>query len=240
MDTPKQIAVVTGGNRGIGFETCRQIAKRGMKVVLAARDEARGRTAAQRLRGEGLEVDPVRLDVADDQSVRQFAEFVRKTYGRVDVLVNNAGIMIDTKDSRSEGAASVLKAKVETIRTTMETNAYGALRVTQALLPLMPRDGARIINVSSGMGQLTDMNGGWAGYRMSKTSLNALTRIFADELKDTGIRVNSICPGWVKTDMGGAGAPRTTEQAADTIVWLATERKVPTGGFFRDRKQIPW
>src|SRR6266699_1081973 len=236
MDTPKQIAVVTGGNRGIGFETCRQIAKRGMKVVLAARDEARGRAAAQRLRDEGLDVDPVRLDVADDQSVRQFAEFVRKTYGRVDVPVNNAGIMIDTKDSRSEGAASVLKAKVETIRTTMETNAYGALRVTQAL---MPRDGARIINVSSGMGQLTDMNGGWAGYRMSKTSLNALTRIFADELKDTGIRVNSICPGWVKTDMGGAGAPRTTEQAADTIVWLATERKVPTGGFFRDRKQIP-
>ncbi len=162
MDTPKQIAVVTGGNRGIGFETCRQIAKRGMKVVLAARDEARGRAAAQRLRDEGLDVDPVRLDVADDQSVRQFAEFVRKTYGRVDVPVNNAGIMIDTKDSRSEGAASVLKAKVETIRTTMETNAYGALRVTQALLPLMPRDGARIINVSSGMGQLTDMNGGWA------------------------------------------------------------------------------
>src|SRR6266702_5660771 len=240
MVPPKQIAVVTGGNRGIGFETCRQIAKRGMKVVLAARDEARGRTAAQRLRGEGLEVDPVRLDVADDQSVRQFAEFVRKTYGRVDVLVNNAGIMIDTKDSRSEGAASVLKAKVETIRTTMETNAYGALRVTQALLPLMPRDGARIINVSSGMGQLTDMNGGWAGYRMSKTSLNALTRIFADELKDTGIRVNSICPGWVKTEMGGAGATRTTEQGTDTIVWLATENQGPTGGFFSDRKPIPW
>ena len=240
MDTPKKIAVLTGGNRGIGFETCRQLAKRGMKVVLAARDEARGRAAAQRLRDEGLDVDPARLDVADDESVRQFAEFVRKAYGRVDVLVNNAGIMIDMKDSWSEGAASVLKAKVETIRRTMETNAYGALRVVQALLPLLPRDGARIINVSSGMGQLTDMNGGWAGYRMSKTALNALTRIFADELKDTGIRVNSICPGWVKTDMGGAGAPRTTEQAADTIVWLATERDVPTGGFFRDRKPIPW
>ena len=240
MVPPRKIAVVTGGNRGIGFETCRQLAKRGMKVVLAARDEAKGRASAQRLHDEGLDVDPIRLDVTDEGSVRQFADSVRKTCGRVDVLVNNAGIMIDTKDSRSEGAASVLKAKVETIRTTMETNAYGALRVTQALLPLMPRDGARIINVSSGMGQLTDMNGGWAGYRMSKTSLNALTRIFADELKDTGIRVNSICPGWVKTDMGGAGAPRTTEQAADTIVWLATERKVPTGGFFRDRKQIPW
>src|SRR5437899_2954865 len=151
MDTPKQIAVVTGGNRGIGFETCRQLAKRGMKVVLAARDEARGRAAAQRLRREGPDVHPARPDVAADQSVRRFAEFVRKGYGRLDVLVNNAGIMIDTKDSWSEGAASVLKAKVETIRRTMETNAYGALRVVQALLPLLPRDGARIINVSSGM-----------------------------------------------------------------------------------------
>ncbi|PYT11030.1 MAG: short-chain dehydrogenase [Acidobacteria bacterium] len=240
MVPPRKIAAVTGGNRGIGLETCRQLAKRGLKVVLAARDEAKGRAAAQRLRDEDLDVDPARLDVADDESVRRFAEFLRKTYGRVDVLVNNAGIMIDTNDSWSDGAASALKAKVETIRQTMETNAYGALRVIQALLPLMPRDGARIINVSSGMGQLTDMNGGWAGYRMSKTALNALTRIFADELKDTGIRVNSICPGWVKTDMGGAGATRTTEQGADTIVWLATERQVPTGGFFRDRKPIPW
>ena len=240
MVPPRKIAAVTGGNRGIGLETCRQLAKRGLKVVLAARDEAKGRAAAQRLRDEDLDVDPARLDVADDESVRRFAEFLRKTYGRVDVLVNNAGIMIDTNDSWSDSAASILKAKVETIRKTMETNAYGALRVIQALLPLMPRDGARIINVSSGMGQLTDMNGGWAGYRMSKTALNALTRIFADELKDTGIRVNSICPGWVKTDMGGAGATRTTEQGADTIVWLATERQVPTGGFFRDRKPIPW
>jgi len=235
-----KVAVVTGGNRGIGFETCRQLARRGMKVILASRDDDRGRAAAQRLRDEGLDVDPARLDVSDDESVSRFAELVRRTHGRVDVLVNNAGIMIDSDASWSEGSASVFRAKIETIRRTMETNAYGALRVTQALLPLMPRDGARVINVSSGMGQLTDMNGGWVGYRMSKTSLNALTRILADELKETGIRVNSICPGWVRTDMGGAGAPRTTVQAADTIVWLATERKVQTGGFFRDRKPIPW
>jgi len=240
MDNPRKIAVVTGGNRGIGLETCRQLARRGMKVILASRDEAKGRAAAQRLRDEGLEVDSARLDVADDASVRQFAAFVRKEYGRIDVLVNNAGIMIDADNSWSGGTASVMSSKIETIRKTMETNAYGALRVTQALLPLMPRDGARIINVSSGMGQLTDMNGGWTGYRMSKVALNALTRIFADELKDTGIRVNSICPGWVKTDMGGPSAPRTPAQAADTILWLATERDVPTGGFFRDRKPIPW
>lgn len=241
MGPTRKVAVVTGANRGIGFETCRQLARHGMKVVLAARDVAKGRAAAQRLRDEGLDVDFVRLDVTDDESVRELARFVRKGSGRVDVLVNNAGIMIDGKSSWLPGATSVFKAKVTTLRETMETNVYGALRVTQALRPLMPeRDGARIINVSSGMGQLGDMNGGYTGYRISKTALNALTRIFADELKDTAIRVNSICPGWVRTDMGGPKAERTPEQGADTIVWLATAPDVPTGGFFKDRKPIPW
>jgi len=240
MVSTRKVAVVTGANRGIGFETCRQLAKHGMKVVLAARDEAKGRAAAERLRNEDLDVDFAPLDVSDDGSVRDFARHIKKSFGRVDVLVNNAGIMIDGNEKVGSGASGVMQAKIETLRRTMEVNVYGALRVTQALLPLMPRDGARIINVSSGMGQLTDMNGGWTAYRMSKVALNALTRIFADELKDTGIRVNSICPGWVKTDMGGPSAPRTTAQAADTIVWLATERDVPTGGFFRDRKPIPW
>src|SRR6266704_2279362 len=240
MGSPKKVAVVTGANRGIGFETCRQLAKHGMKVVLAARDEPKGRAAAERLREEELDVDFAPLDVSDDASVQDLARHIRKTYGRVDVLVNNAGVMIDGKAGDEEAGTGVMQAKVETLRRTMEVNVYGALRVTQALLPLMPKDGARIVNVSSGMGQLSDMNGGWPGYRISKTALNALTRIFADELKDTGIRVNSICPGWVKTDMGGAGATRTPQQGADTIVWLATERDVPTGGFFKDRKPIPW
>jgi NAD(P)-dependent dehydrogenase (short-subunit alcohol dehydrogenase family) len=158
------------------------------------------------------------------------------------VLVNNAGVMIDGRSWFPRGLPSVFEAKIETLRETMETNVYGALRVTQALRPLLPDtgDGARIINVSSGMGQLCEMNGGHAGYRISKTGLNALTRILADELKDTAIRVNSICPGWVKTDMGGPRAERAPEQGADTIVWLATDPHVPTGGFFRDRKAIPW
>jgi len=239
MSRTRTIAVVTGAGRGIGFETARQLAKRGMKVVLAARDPEKGRAAAARLRGENLDVDDVPLDVTSDESVREFARHVEKAYGRVDVLVNNAGIMIDGKTGVPE-ANSVTRTDVETLRKTMETNVYGALRVTQALLPLMPRSDARIVNVSSGMGQLSDMNGGWTGYRLSKVSLNALTRIFADELKDTGIRVNSICPGWVKTDMGGPGAQRTPEKGAETIVWLATEPSVPTGGFFRDKKPIPW
>jgi len=242
MGPTKKIAVVTGANRGIGFETCRQLARHGMKVVLAARDEAKGRAAAQRLRDEGLDVDSVRLDVTDDVSVSEFARSVKREYGRVDVLVNNAGIMIDQRGSFFPGMPSVFKAKIETLRETLETNVYGALRVTRALRPLLPEagDGARVINVSSAMGQLSDMNGGYAGYRISKTALNALTRIFADELKDTAIRVNSICPGWVRTDMGGPQGERTPEQGADTIVWLATAPDVPTGGFFKDRKPIPW
>jgi len=240
MDATKRVAVVTGANRGIGFETCRQLARRGFRVVLTARDEAKGEQAARRLREEGLDVGFAPLDVSDDKSVGRFARHLQKTHGRVDVLVNNAGIMIDDKEGDGPEATSVFKAKLETLRRTMEVNVYGALRVTQALLPLMPRDGARIINVSSGMGQLSDMNGRWPAYRISKSGLNALTRIFADELKDTGIKVNSICPGWVKTDMGGPGAERTPEKGAETIVWLATEPSVPTGGFFRDRKPIPW
>ncbi|HYS04273.1 MAG TPA: SDR family oxidoreductase [Candidatus Dormibacteraeota bacterium] len=240
MAGTKKVAVVTGANRGIGFETCRQLAKHGMKVVLTSRDKEKGGAAAERLRSEGLDVDFLPLDVSDDLSVQEFARQIKKTYGRVDVLVNNAGIMIDGKIRDTEAGTGVMQAKVETLRLTMEVNVYGALRVTQALLPLMPKDGARIVNVSSGMGQLSDMNGGWPGYRISKTGLNALTRIFADELKQTGIRVNSICPGWVKTDMGGAGATRSPQQGADTIVWLATAPDVPTGGFFRDRKPIPW
>ena len=242
MGPTKKMAVVTGANRGIGFEACRQLARRGMRVVLAARDETKERAAAERLKNEGLDVGFVRLDVSDGGSVGEFARQVTKDHGRVDVLVNNAGIMLEKHAAAERGFPTVFTARIETLRETMETNVYGALRVVQTLRPLLPDtgDGARIINVSSGMGQLSDMNGGYAGYRLSKVGLNALTRILADELKGTAIRVNSICPGWVKTEMGGEGAHRSTEQGADTIVWLATEPKVPTGGFFRDRKAIPW
>jgi NAD(P)-dependent dehydrogenase (short-subunit alcohol dehydrogenase family) len=144
--------------------------------------------------------------------------------------------MIDSPD------ISVFDAKVETLRKTMETNVYGPLQLIQALVPLMKEhDYGRIVNVSSGMGQLTDMGGGYPGYRLSKTSLNALTRIFANELNGTHILINTMCPGWVKTDMGGPGATRTPEQGVDTMVWLATlPNDGPTGAFFRDRKPIPW
>jgi NAD(P)-dependent dehydrogenase (short-subunit alcohol dehydrogenase family) len=233
----KRVAVVTGANRGIGFEICRQLAKRGgMQVVLTARDKNKGSAAAKKLSGEGLDVDFHVLDVTSETSVRTLAGWLEATWKRCDVLVNNAGIMADPRGSR------VLDSDLETWRETLGTNVIGPLMVIQAVVPLMKKNRyGRIVNMSSGQGQLSDMGPGTPAYRVSKTALNALTRTLAAELTGGGILVNSMCPGWVKTDMGGAGAPRTVEQGADTAVWLATlPDGGPSGGFFRDRKPIPW
>jgi len=233
----RRVAVVTGGNRGIGFEICRQLAKvGGMHVVLAARDGKKGETAAQKLRDEGLDVESHALDVTSEASIRSFTGWLTGGHRRCDILVNNAGVMLDPRGSR------VLDSKLVTWRDTLETNLIGPLLLAQALVPLMKRNGyGRIVNVSSGQGQLSDMGVGTPAYRVSKTALNALTRTLAAELKGSGILVNSMCPGWVRTDMGGAGAPRTVEQGADTAVWLATlPDDGPSGGFFRDRRPIPW
>jgi NAD(P)-dependent dehydrogenase (short-subunit alcohol dehydrogenase family) len=234
----QKVAVVTGGNRGLGFEASRQLAKQGYKVILTSRDEEKGKAASEKLQAEGLDVISYPLDVTSDESSRNLAEFIRQQFGRVDVLINNAGISIDAQ----AGNNSLLNAKIDTLQQTIDTNTFGVVRVTQALIPLMKEQNyGRIVNVSSGMGQLKDMQGGYPGYRISKTALNAVTRIFASELIGTNILVNSVCPGWVKTDMGGANAPRTPEQGVDTIVWLATlPEDGATGGFFRDRQSIDW
>jgi len=233
-----RVAVVTGANRGIGFEICRQLALAGYNVILAARDPNKGEAAAHALRGQGagLDVTYRALDVADADSIRAFAAELGREPGRVDVLVNNAGIMIDPRGSR------LLDSKPETYRRTFETNVMGPLQLTQALLPLMLKQKyGRIVNLSSGQGQLSEMGSGTPAYRVSKTALNALTRITAAETRAANILVNSVCPGWVRSDMGGPNAPRTLEQGADTPVWLATlPDGGPTGGFFRDRKSIPW
>ena len=238
MSTTQKVAVVTGGNRGLGFEASRQLAKKGYQVVLTSRDEAKGKAAAQKLQAEGLNVIFHALDVTNDESSQKLAEFLHEQFGKLDVLVNNAAIYIDSQTSGN----SVFDAKIDTLRQTMETNVYGVLQVTQVLIGLMQKQNyGRIVNVSSGAGQLTDMGSGYPAYRISKAALNALTRIFSNELQGTNILVNSVCPGWVKTDMGGPNAPRTPEQGVDTIVWLAT---LPdggaTGGFFRDRQSIDW
>jgi NAD(P)-dependent dehydrogenase (short-subunit alcohol dehydrogenase family) len=233
----QQVALVTGGNRGLGLETAKQLAKRGMAVVLGSRDEAKGKEAAERLAADGLRVTAAHIDVADEASIAALAKQLDGTHGRLDVLVNNAGAVFDPK-----GESSILTAEAETLERTFRVNTVGAVLCCKHLVPLMKKHGfGRVVNVSSGMGQLSDMNSGWPGYRLSKTALNAVTRILSEELKGSGIKVNSVCPGWVRTDMGGPNATRSIEEGVDTIVWLATlHDDGPSGGFFRDCKQIPW
>ncbi len=224
------MAAVTGGNRGIGREVGRQLAARGYRVVLGARREDDGRQAAEAI-GPGARAHA--LDVSDAGSVAAFARWLDREHGRLDVLVNNAGVGT---------TAGALEVDAEEMRATFETNTVGPLLVTQALLPLLRRSPhARVVNVSSGGGSLADMTGGDAAYRVSKAGLNALTRILASELAGTTIKVNSVCPGWARTDMGGANAPRSVEEAAASVVWAATlPDDGPTGGFFRDGRPLAW
>ncbi len=231
-----RVAIVTGANRGIGYEICRQLARRGLNVVLTARDQAKGLEATRRLQSGGLNVIFHPLDVSDADQVRRFALYLQRAHGRCDVLVNNAGIMLDRRGSQ------VLNATVAAFRATMETNVYGPLMLTQALVPLMRKHHyGRVVNLSSGLGQLESMADGTPAYRMSKTSLNALTRMFASATDGTGILVNSMCPGWVRTAMGGANATRGVKKAAETAVWLALlPEDGPTGGFFRDKALLAW
>ena len=232
------VAVVTGAYRGLGLETCRQLGRRGYTVILTARQEKEGRAAAETLRGEGSDVQFHRLDVTDEASIQQMVSYLRKTFGRLQVLVNNAGIFPDP--SPDSGKHGVFEAALESVRAGFETNTLGPLRLCQALVPLMEGSG-RVVNVSSGMGQLSEMNGCCPAYRLSKTALNAVTRIFADELKSRNIKVNAVCPGWVRTDMGGPNAELSVEEGARGIVWAATlPEDGPSGGFFRHGSKIDW
>lgn len=209
-----------------------------MKIAITSRDEAQGKAAAEKLLAEGLDVISYPLDVTSAPSCDRLAQFIGDRFERLDILVNNAGVLLD--DSESDD--SVFNIKISTLQKTLETNTFAPLLLCQALIPLMKEHNyGRVVNVSSGAGQLQDMNTGYPSYRISKTALNAVTRIVANELKGTNILVNAVCPGWVKTDMGGENAPRTPEQGVDTIVWLATlPDNGPTSGFFRDRQPIDW
>jgi NAD(P)-dependent dehydrogenase (short-subunit alcohol dehydrogenase family) len=242
MTEAQRIAVVTGANRGLGFETARQLARHGCRVVLTGRRAPQTEAAAERLRHEGLAVEARALDVRDDGAIRDLAAWLEREYRRVDVLVNNAGEFFESAEKRGARSASAFETPRAVLLSSFDNNAAGAFMMATTLIPLMRRhDYGRVVNVSSGMGALTDMNGLWPGYRISKTALNAVTRILADELQDTNIKVNSVCPGWVRTDMGGADATRSLAEGADTIVWAATlPDSGPSGGFFRDRKPIPW
>ena len=222
--------LVTGGNRGIGLAICRQLAELGHEVIMGTRDTEKGKIAAEKM---ALPIDVQTLDVTNSNHIQKLAHYLAEAYGSLDVLINNAGIGI--------GSNGVAKADLTEVKDIMETNFYGPWRLTQDLLPLLEKsDEGRIINISSGMGALNKMEGGYAGYRMSKSALNALTILTANELANTSIKVNAMCPGWVKTEMGGAGATRTVEQGADTATWLSTEVSISSGLFYRDRKVISW
>ena len=213
--------LVTGAGRGLGREVGRRLAARGFTVLAGLR------------RPEpipGLETLP--LDVADEASVREAAALVRARHGRLDALVNNAGILLD-------GEGGLLDLPLDTLRRTLETNTLGPLRTAQAFAPLMCK-GGRIVNVSSGGGQLSAPSIWAPAYCIAKTALNAVTVQLAIDGRREGVAVNSICPGWVRTDMGGENAPRDVAEAADTPVWLALDAKGPTGGFFSDRRKIDW
>jgi len=234
--TNQRTAIVTGANRGIGFEVCRQLAALGLRVVLTSRDAAKGDAAVAKLAASGLTVTARELDVTREASIAALAEWLEREFGGVDVLVNNAGILDSGSGTR------VLNTSAETLRNVLATNIEGPFLMCKALVPLMRRrQYGRVVNLSSGLGQLSDMGAGTPAYRVSKAALNALTRTLAAEVGGTNILVNSACPGWVRTDMGGPNATRSVEQGAETVVWLATlPDDGPTGGFFRDCKPISW
>lgn len=234
-DAAQRLALITGGNRGIGFEVCRQLAVRGFAVVLTARDAAKARAAASKLVKIGR-VESLILDVADARSIDQAAAEIASRYDHLDVLINNAGINYDTWETAAN--ADIDGTVAETIR----TNLLGPWRMCQAFLPLLRKSrAARIVNVSSESGSLASMGAGPPAYQITKGALNALTRTLAGELRGDHILVNAVCPGWVATDMGGAGAPRSVDEGAASVVWAATlPNNGPTGGFFRDGKPLPW
>lgn len=232
--TVEMIALVTGANRGIGYAVCQQLAERGIHTILTSRDEQKGQQAVRQLQQRGYTVAYHQLDVRDPQSITLLCDSVQHDYGRLDILVNNAAIHYDNWQR-------AINADLGIVQEALQTNLYGAWRMCQAFIPLMRMHNyGRIVNVSSGAGALNDMGGGIPAYSVSKAALNALTRMLAAEVRGSGILVNSVCPGWVATDMGGAGGRPVAEGAAG-IVWAATlPAGGATGGFFRDGRPIEW
>lgn len=232
-----KVSLVTGGNRGLGLAIVKELASKGHIVYMGTRDLDKGLKACEGLVKEGLRIRPIELDVTKSSTIKDAVAKIKDENDYLDVLINNAGVMLDS----GEGQNSVLNVDPIIVMKTYEINTVGALIMSQAIAPLMKEKGeGRIINISSGMGSLNEMEGGWAAYRMSKSALNALTRILHEELNSFGISVNSVCPGWLRTDLGGERAPLSPEEGARTPVWLATMSGSPSGKFFRNKEEIAW
>lgn len=229
-NTTQRVAIVTGANRGLGKEVSRQLAEQGDIVIVTARQLSSAQQTVEELGLDNLLA--VQLDITNQESVDQLVEFVEQRFSAVDVLINNAAIHYDTWQN-------VVNADLNIVQEAMDTNVYGAWRLTQAFLPLLQNSQqARIVNVSSGAGAIKNQAGSTPAYSMSKIALNSLTLMLANQLKSSGILVNAVCPGWVATDMGGSGG-RPVEQGASGITWAANlPANGPTGGFFRDGEEI--
>jgi NAD(P)-dependent dehydrogenase (short-subunit alcohol dehydrogenase family) len=233
--TEQKIALITGANKGIGFEIARQLAERDAHVIIAARNEAAGKNAAQKLSQGGKSASFLPMDVSDTKSIVSAASDFGRQFSRLDVLINNAGIYPDD-------GLTILTISREQLIATFQTNTFGALAVVQAFLPHLKKSSAsRIINLSSGYGQLDGLTPAAPSYCLSKLALDGLTIMLSEALASAGIAVNAMSPGWVRTDMGGAEAPRSVAQGADTAVWLATDApQATTGKFFQDRVETHW
>jgi NAD(P)-dependent dehydrogenase (short-subunit alcohol dehydrogenase family) len=230
----KDIALVTGANRGIGLEVAKQLAQKGATVLLGSRDLEKGKLATQSLASEGLKVVPIQLDVTQCEDIEQAAKQIEQQYGRLDILINNAGILYDTWQN-------AVGADLDEVKLAFDTNTLGPWRLVKGLLQMLRNsEHGRIVNVSSGAGSMHGMSGGTPAYSISKVALNALTIMLAENLRTDGILVNAVCPGWVATDMGGAGG-RPVEVGAASVTWAALlADNGPTGGFFRDGQPLPW
>jgi NAD(P)-dependent dehydrogenase (short-subunit alcohol dehydrogenase family) len=234
LEQSRHVAIVTGGNRGIGYEICKELSRSGCRVVLTSRNEKDGQKAEATLNDHD-NIAYHKLDVTNSEDIASLRDWVLKTYRRVDILINNAGVYLDR-------GVSVFDVDEKIVQETLAVNFYGAFHMCRAFVPIMRKNGyGRIVNISSGYGAMNEMAGYEAAYRISKAALNALTLIMADELRDGSIKVNAVCPGWVSTDMGGKMAPISTEDAAGDIVHFAlVDAKGPTGSFFRYKKSIQW
>lgn len=239
----QKIALVTGSNRGLGFEISRQLAQKGITVIMSARDPVKGEKACFQLQQEGLDVHTHILDVTDRDTMNNTVNWIREKFGKLHILVNNAGISLDFM-------TSVLDISLDVVEKTLKTNSIGPIYMCKICIPLMKETGyGRIVNMSSTLGSLKEIDdpnsiyGQMLGpsYRLSKTTLNSMMRLFAKELRGTNILINSACPGWVRTDMGGPNAHFSVEEGAQTPVWLATlPDNGPSGGFFNSQQLVDW
>lgn len=238
----KRVAIVTGASRGLGLGCAQALAERGYSVVMCARNANQLRQAAGVLIANGFNAANIVCDVGNETDRQQLAEFVESRYQRCDVLINNAGVFLEPHNFANQRPAPALSSTTTTLQQTIAINSLGPWHLIQLLLPLMQRhDYGRIVNVSSGMGALDQMGRGYPAYRLSKLMLNTMTHLIAQDLESSNIKINAVCPGWVKTEMGGEHATRELDQGVASIIWAAVlDQHGPSGGFFRDGKAIPW